>query len=564
MVRSDGTQILVGPNAWTTDKTFDASGGAHTDYEFHLLDYNGTGSYTLYFTSSAAPAAMQDIVNLVRDPESGAAVSADMEFSQPIDLSTFNYHDLTLTCNGGANLITNAVTISAVAGMTATYRITGLDGLTAADGAYQLTASTAGVVDDGGNQATGSATIRWSQGNAAPYVDHFESVPAFRNTPLSTIEVVFSEPIDPAAFDYQDISLSLDGGPNLITSTVTVVQVSGATFDIGGIGTLSSAEGNYVLTVDATGVKTLGGLAGFGSASVAWTMDTTPPTIVSLQQPQTPRNTVVQWLDVTMSEPIDLSTFDLSHVTLTLGGGPNLIDNRVTIAPETEGIPPASGAVYRISGFNWVVGQNGSYQLTVDADGILDLAGNVGSGSASSSWVMDTTPPSPASNLAIAPDTGLSSTDGITNTGAVTLTGALGEPGLSVHVEEYLDLDRSRLCHGDRRQLQHALAACTWRPRTAAPGDRRGRERGSGEPARPAGQFLRRLRRHHDAHGDQRQRDPAQSGNHASLQRRRDFQRADQHCYASAGAESDPGQQSYEPDRRRGERCAASRHGRDV
>src|SRR5208337_737943 len=156
------TQILVGPNAWITDKTFDASGGAHTDYEFHLLDHNAAGSsaasYTLYFTSSAAPAALQDIVNLVRDPLSGAGVSADVEFSQPIDLSTFDYHDLTLTCNGGANLITNAVTISAVAGTTATYRITGLDGLTAADGAYQLTASTAGVVDDGGNQATGSAT----------------------------------------------------------------------------------------------------------------------------------------------------------------------------------------------------------------------------------------------------------------------------------------------------------------------------------------------------------------------------------------------------------------------
>src|SRR5208283_1243669 len=111
-------------------------------------------------------------------------------------------------------------------------------------------------------------------------------------------------------------------------------------------------------------------------------------------------------------------------------------DNRVTIAPETEGIPPASGAVYRISGFNWVVGQNGSYQLTVDADGILDLAGNAGSGSASASWVMDTTPPDPASNLAISPDTGVSKTDGITNTGAVTLTGSLDESGLSVHVED--------------------------------------------------------------------------------------------------------------------------------
>src|SRR5262249_22510461 len=50
------------------------------------------------------------------------------------------------------------------------------------------------------------------------------------------------------------------------------------------------------------------------------------------------------------------------------------------------------------------------------------------------SWVMITTPPAAPSNLAISPDTGVSSTDGITNANVLTLSGALGAPGLVVDV----------------------------------------------------------------------------------------------------------------------------------
>ena len=64
------------------------------------------------------------------DPHTGPAASADVVFSEPIDLTTFDYHDVTLTRNGGPNLITSAVTVSYVGG--STYRISGLDALTTA------------------------------------------------------------------------------------------------------------------------------------------------------------------------------------------------------------------------------------------------------------------------------------------------------------------------------------------------------------------------------------------------------------------------------------------------
>ncbi len=59
-----------------------------------------------------------------------------MTFSEPINTSSLIAGALTLTDNGGPNLISNAVTISLLSG--STYQISGLGGLTAAQGEYAL------------------------------------------------------------------------------------------------------------------------------------------------------------------------------------------------------------------------------------------------------------------------------------------------------------------------------------------------------------------------------------------------------------------------------------------
>ncbi len=55
-VRSDGLEIPVGVNVWATDRTF-VGMGKPAVYEniLHLLDYNSTGAYTLYYEPLAAP-----------------------------------------------------------------------------------------------------------------------------------------------------------------------------------------------------------------------------------------------------------------------------------------------------------------------------------------------------------------------------------------------------------------------------------------------------------------------------------------------------------------------------
>jgi len=383
VVRSDGKELLVGPNIWQTDRTFsEADSSFRRENVLHLFDYDGTGSYTLYYrVDDSTPPQVAEIVEVDPDPRDTAVSSIDVVFSEPIDLASFTYEDLTLT------------------------------------------------LDFGENPGLGTASETWVNGTQLLFIDELDGVtPGSHNEPVSTFNVIFSREIDPATFDLDDISLTRDGGANLIHDGVTITSPGGNVYEIGGLATLTTPEGNYLFAVDATGVQDPGGNAGLGSASVAWTMDTTGPTVAEIEDVATdPRSIVVQSLDVTLSEEVDPDTFTPDDLTLTLNAGPNLIDQRVTIEH-------VEGTTYRIAGFNWVVGLEGTYELTVDLTDVQDAAGNFGTDVASESWVMDTGAPDAPTDLAISPDRGVLPDDGVTNTLTVTLTGSLSEPGLSVRL----------------------------------------------------------------------------------------------------------------------------------
>jgi hypothetical protein len=432
VVRSDGTMLPMTNDAWTTSVSFPSSStGAVAQNLVHLFDWAGTGSYTLYYHSTnTTPPAITQLGPVTPFNQSGAVSSVNIEFSEPIDVTTFSYTNLTLTLNGGGNLITSGsgITLALVSG--ATYAITGLQTFTAADGNYQLSVSGEGIYDLWQNN-TGdvSASTQWAKGNAAPVVQGIAPiVPTPRNVPVGSVTVTFSKSINPATFGAGSLSLSLNGGPNLINGGVTVSAQSTNVFTLNGLGPLTGGQGNYVLTVNAAGVQDMNGTPGFGSQSAAWSMITTGPTITALQPISTnPRNIVVQALTVTFSEPIDPATFDYNDVALTLNGGPNLVTSAV-------GVAQVSPATYLITNISWVQGYAGTYTLTVNAAGISDLAGNAGSGSTNESWTMILETPRAPADLKITPDLGISSTDGLTSTNNIVLSGTVGSSNLNVQV----------------------------------------------------------------------------------------------------------------------------------
>ncbi|MEQ9410014.1 MAG: CARDB domain-containing protein [Fuerstiella sp.] len=441
VLRSDGKEIEVGHNVWQTNRVFSQSDSTFTREErLHLFDYSDgdqTQTYTLFYKvdDSVAPELL-DIIDVTPDPREPASAvnSIDVEFSEQIDLTTFTWEDISLTLNDGTNLADNTVQVTHVSA--GTYRVSGLGPLTSTAGVYRFSVNPAGIQDYGENPGFGSAFDTWRNGSAPVFIESVSGhQPTPRNTAVDNVEVRLSEDIDPTTFDVNDLTLTRNGGAVALDSSVSIIDDGDPSTDftylIVGLTGFTTPEGSYQLTVDATGVqKPAGGLAGVGSESIQWTMDTTVPVVTDVEDLATnPRNITVLTLDVTFSEQIDLSTFTRANLSITRDGGSNLIagDDRVQIAH-------LSGGQYRVSGINWFLGAEGTYTFSVDPTGIKDAAGNAATGTASTSWVMDTTDPEAPTGIGIDPDNGAAADDGLTNTTQVTISGNLGETGLAVRL----------------------------------------------------------------------------------------------------------------------------------
>jgi hypothetical protein len=432
VVRSDGKVLALTNNAWTTDRSFpSASTGAVYQNLLHLFDWAGTGSYTLYYHSTnTTPPAIVALGPVNPFVQSGAVSTVNIAFSEPVNTSTFSPANLRLSLDGGANLIPSGAAVNLTLVSNTTYSINGLAPFSAADGNYQLTVIGSGIYDLWGNNAgNASASTQWAKGNAAPVVQSISPIsPNPRNAPITSVTVNFSKAINPATFNYQALSLTLNGGPSLITSGVSVTAQSASSFNISGLGPLTGAEGSYMLTVNATSVQDTNGTAGFGLQSVSWTMITTGPRITALEPINTnPRNIVVPSLNITFSEPIDPATFDYHAITLTRNGGPNLATSDVSVTQ-------LSPTTFHVGNISWVQGYAGTYLFMVSAAGVADLAGNAGTGSTNESWQIILGAPAAPTDLFITPDLGISSTDGLTSTNAITLFGTIATNNLTVRV----------------------------------------------------------------------------------------------------------------------------------
>ena len=259
----------------------------------YQLTVNGLGIYDLWDNNAgnvsvstqwakgnAAP-VVQSISAIVPNPRNTPVTSVTVTFDKAINASMFDYNDLTLTLNGGPNLITSAVTVTAQSA--SSFTVSGLGPLTGAQGNYVLTVNATGVQDTGGMAGFGSQSVVWNMITTGPTITGLQPIATNpRNIVVQNLDVTFSEPIDPATFDYNALTLTLNGGPNLITSAVGVAQVNPTTFTINNINWVQGYAGTYILTVNAAGVSDLAGNAGSGSTNESWTL--------ILETPATPAN----------------------------------------------------------------------------------------------------------------------------------------------------------------------------------------------------------------------------------------------------------------------------------
>ncbi len=352
--------------------------------ELKVTDEAGSGNVSspAYFDAviDLTSPAISAIAGISPNPRNTSVGSVDVTFSKPINPATFSASSLVLTDNGGANLITNAVTISLIGG--SSYEIDGLSGLTKSEGTYKLTVNASGIEDLAGNTGSGSSSISWLM-DTTPPTSAVMTLPSETTSTSFTITASGTDPIGsnnstPSGIATFGIYEEEDGGAFSLLTTVTPASPS-----VVFTGQAGHAYGFYSVATDNAG-----------------NVQTTPPgpqRTVQILSPLTvtsipavspnPRTTPVSDVDAVFNLPIDTASLTAGAITLTDNG----------TAVDTSGVSltlvAGTTSTYDIGNLSSLTATAGTYVLSINAADVNDLYGNAGAGSLSTTWVRQAVTP---------------------------------------------------------------------------------------------------------------------------------------------------------------------------
>jgi hypothetical protein len=290
-------------------------------------------------------------VNNAQDVAVGTNISAT--FSEPMDPSTIDATTFQVTLNGSA--VSGTVNYS---GTTATFT-------PASDlefnSTYAVTVTT-GVQDLAGNNMTSNVSWNFTtaQETTPPEVISQNPADGATDVPvdISSIEVTFSEPMDPSTIDATTFQVTLNGSAvsgsiNYADNTATFTPASNLEFN-----------STYAVTV-TTGVEDLVG--NNMAENVAWTFTTeqeqTPPQVLSTSPANNtadvPINSTIR---VTFSEEMNSSTITTTTILVSQNGTP--VPGSINYLDKIATFTPSSNLAY-----------GSDYSATVTT-GVEDLAGN--------------------------------------------------------------------------------------------------------------------------------------------------------------------------------------------
>ncbi len=194
------------------------------------------------------------------------------------------------------------------------------------------------VVDEAGNQA--SDTINVFSDVTQPAILEILNVPETSTLePVNYIDVVFSEVIAIDSFSYQDITLTRDGGENLITDGVTIEHLQDTTYRINNLTDLTQTPGTYQLNLNGTTVEDLAGNSGLSDETVSFSIaePATPEVIIN----QTQGSTTVTEGGAEDSYTLVLATQPTANVTIDLTVGEPISTDKtsITFTPDNWDVP---------------------------------------------------------------------------------------------------------------------------------------------------------------------------------------------------------------------------------
>jgi len=388
-----------------------ASGSGIADSATNVLSGDATESWT-----SNTTAVTVSITEVTPDPRNSSVSSIEIAFSEAV--TGFGVEDLMLTRDTGSgpsgNLLTGSESLNAADNTT--FTLSGLSALTSAEGSYTLTLTAAGsnIQDVATNGLANDASDSWSVDTTTPTATISEVTPDPRNSSVDSVTIVFDESV--SGFGIDDLVLTRDAGSgpssNLLTGSESLNTSDNTTFTLSGLSSLTGEEGDYQLTLSASGSNILDAASNFlsGDSTETFTVDTTAPTATIVEVTPDPRNSAVASVTIIFSE--EVGGFDISDLSLTRDTGSGPGGNLLT---GSEMLNTSDNVTYTLTGLSSLTGAEGDYSLTLAASGsgIVDTATNSLGGDASDSFLVDTTAPT-ATISEVTPDPRNSAVDSIT------------------------------------------------------------------------------------------------------------------------------------------------------
>jgi len=231
-----------------------------------------------------------DIVNVTPDPRNSPVAEVDIVFNEPA--TGLDLGDLALTRNGVA--VPFGAGQSLATADNTTWTLAGLAPLTAEAGIYKLTltARGSGIRNAAAEELMLNASDTWTTDTQAPAGAVVDVDPDPRDMAVTSVEIVFDQPV--TGLDVGDLTLTRDGGPNLLTGTETLTTQDNITWTLASLTALTASTvlgGGFVAFNDqAIGAATHANTTTYGAnatpAGVLRDIATGLPTTVTLTTTQ--------------------------------------------------------------------------------------------------------------------------------------------------------------------------------------------------------------------------------------------------------------------------------------
>ncbi|MGB2821306.1 MAG: Ig-like domain-containing protein, partial [Phycisphaerae bacterium] len=303
----------------------------------------------------------------------------------------FGLSDVTLTRDGGGDLLTGAEWVDTADGIT--WTVSDLTPLTGLSGTYTVTVRAAGsdIHDAAGNLMQLDASDTWVVDTQPPTADIIDVAPDPRNSAVDAVEIVFSEPV--TGFDRADLSLTRDGEANLLSGDETLETGDGATWTLSGLTHLTGAGGRYTLTLRAVGSGIRDGVGKplVGDASDSWLTELEAPSAGAWHTAaehangvgevlleiaddglfSEPRTSGVYRLVIEFSEPIDPASFTPTSVLMA---GNDVNSQPVDLSSIVVSTSMRDGDTMGVIDFAGALPDVVRYLVQIE--GVTDIAGN--------------------------------------------------------------------------------------------------------------------------------------------------------------------------------------------